>query len=231
MNAFDRIIWRINGIVLCGLLLVGPVVLGGSIMWYMKRGTQRYVQTAMKNNDVDHQEYLRFGSMDRIDGRSIYQSKLYAVKDKSFRLNSKSAFFFRNVMFYDPDTGQQHFVFDHHQRFISKEYTLYNEPHTHYQDKTDAITQAFIYEVSSHDTNGDGQVDWDDRVTLYVTDYQGRHLKTITEDVDDVINIEQRSPEAVLIFIVKANNYYVLEYNFLTGEMIKEQRVDSAVKK
>ena len=217
MNRFDKVIWRINGVIfLCigvvgaGMLTLAAYELGRDIF------RERHVNSLI--NIREEEETLFLGAFTPVDGRDIYISELRADQTYDRSYFSKSASSVRNYLFFDPSDGSSHWLLDSNDRLIVRKHEVVRNP----DDCDDRIVNAFYFEIAGKDTNQDGLLNRKDRESVLLCRYDGKNAVTVIENTDIILGIGRVDSIRSVIFHVIDEKHYALTVNNRTGEVIKQ---------
>lgn len=197
MNTFDRILWRINGI----LLLVAILGITLTILYAFSQSAifssrQKNEASVITTDESKRKTYLDLGSGSVITGSSLLRCPLYDSESDSKFSSSGYGRGTRNYLFVEPDSLKSWWLLPNHTSIIH-EYKDLLSPQS--GDKKKVI--ATIYEVASKDTNGDSKIDSDDDVAAFFSKNLDENSIELTKDAKRILSIDQVSDtEALIVF-------------------------------
>ena len=239
MNKFDRIVWRINGLLILGVgIVVGILALCG-VYGIFKAKTSNHYRAEMVNvnEQTKKEEHLNLGAFVRIQGKSYFMSPLNSSQTYDFSYSTKTASAIRNYLFYNTQDGTSSWLLDNHNSLIIDSYGLAEEFDA---DKDNGYggynrdiksTAGFIFVLAKADTNSDKIINEDDGKNIVFTSFDGKGMKVILDGVSRVLGIKQNSSESAIIFYVLKDKNKVIEFNYKTGNVIRNTEIDLAIKK
>ena len=220
MNKFDRIIWRINGIL---ILLVGMAA--GVVLFFVSYGMFKSKPVDKSagnvinvNEETQKKEYLFLGSFSKIKGRGYFVCPLHANKKYERSYYSKSAPSVRNYLFFNPSDTSSHWLFESNNWRINDKLPIYKNIYT---DKV-KFTDSFFYEIIKKDTNSDGILNHDDNKAVYRSNFDGTHLMVVLEETDDILGIKQIDDNNTVIFHSKDGKSQAVVVDNSSGKIVKD---------
>ena len=197
MNTFDRILWRINGIlifigVLSILLLVGYVFTQSSLF----SSRQKEEAAVITTDEKQEKQYLELRRGSVLTGTDILRSPLSEIQSGGSFSSSGYGGFTRNFLFVNPPDLKSWWLLPDHKGIIQESHDLSNP-----RSGDSRRVVASIYEIITKDTNGDGRISSDDHSRAYFsTNAAGSGLE-LTKDSIRVIAVEQvTDSEAIVLF-------------------------------
>ena len=219
MNRFDRIIWRINGIL---ILVVG--LAAGCVLFFASYGMLKSKPVDKKagnvvnvNEETQKEEYLFLGSFSKIKGRGIFICPLNADKKHERSYYSKSASSVSNYLFFNPEDTSSHWLLKSNNWRIIDRQPIYENIYT---DKS-KIVDSFFYEMVRKDTNNDGVLDQDDKKAVYRSDFNGNRLMIVLEETHDILGIKQIDDGNSVIFHLKDEKNEAVVVDNVSGKIVK----------
>jgi hypothetical protein len=82
------------------------------------------------------------------------------------------------------------------------------------------------YQVVKADTNGNKNLDRNDRVTIAISDPAGNNYQELVKDIDRVVNVHVKNQDIRILFYQSKNKYFAAEIN-LDNRQIKIQELPS----
>ncbi len=236
MNKVDRVIWRINGLLIMGVgAVVGVLALYG-VYSIFKEKTRNHYRTEIVNvnEQTKKEERLNLGAFTYVQGKSYFMSPLNSSQTYDFDYSSKTASAIRNYLFYNTQDGASSWLLDNHNSLIIDSYILAEEFDA---DKADEYRRdirsaaGFIFVLAKADTNNDKILNEDDNKSIVFTSFDGKGMKIILDGASRVLGIRQHSSESVIIFYILKDKNKVVEFNYKIGNVIRNAEIDLVIKK
>ena len=219
MNKFDRIVWRINGLlILCVGVVGGLVLLYASYEIFQNKTRDRNVGDIVNvNKETQKKEHLFLGSFSRIEGRDLFLCPLLAEQEYDQSYYSKSATSVRNYLFFDQADTTGRWLLESNNWLIHRRHQIYEN----YGDEKKEITQAFFYEIVKTDTNGDGILNSDDSKAIYISSFDGTDIHIVLGETTDILGINQIDEKKSIIFFSKDQTSRAVVVDNFTGKILK----------
>lgn len=215
MNKFDGWLWRINGLIIFCAALAGffLILLAGYQIFKDIRGDRVKADVVNINKETNEEEILSLGYFSMVEGTNYLKSPLHARgKARSFSSSSRSII--RNYLFYNQDSGKNHWLLGDHNKLIPETYSLTNRK----EEKKNKII-GFVYEIVHKDSNNDGVMDEKDLKSIVMSNYKGEEVKEILKDVEDVIGFTQTRDDEFILFIRQAGLSKALNINISNAKI------------
>ena len=215
---FDKILWRINGLIFLGLAVMAALVLGYFGYNILKEKlSQRYVGNIVNvNSETPKKESIRLGRFNRIRDREYFICPLYGDQSYNRSYYKKSASSIRNYLFFHSGTGQSHWLLESNEWLI----TEIREISESMAKEASTQVNAFVYQIIEGDSNGDGLLNRDDRVSVYISDYKGQELKRVLPDAEEVFGVEQVNTNSIVIFYSKGDKSFAHTIDYRSGTIL-----------
>lgn len=222
MNKFDRILWRINGVLFLALLVFGLLPLVWSFIEFRTHPPLQGNGPAIVNEaqGTHDKEFLHLGPPTRISGTSVLRIPLYSEKpsrgSSSFRAGEDRSHT-RNYLFVDYSDLSSWWLFETFDRAILKEHDLRAEV-----DGKDKRVIGTIFEVATTDTNGDHRVTEDDHIAAFFTAADGKKSIEIIPPADRILSVDQATNNQLLIAYQSGAAVAAALFSTQDGSKIKE---------
>ena len=197
MNKFDRILWRINGVLFLGLLIFGLLPFVWELLPLNNRGPfEREGAIINETKGTHEKELLRLEWPSRIAGTSILRMPLSSQGSSKISSFSGDGYGsqIRNFLFVDHSDLSSWWLFKGFQYSIIKPHDLLAE----LEGKEKRVIST-IFEVATSDTNGDHRVTTGDRISAFFTGADGRKTVEIVRSADRIVSLDQVTDTEVLI--------------------------------
>jgi hypothetical protein len=225
MNKFDRVLWRINGILFLVILIFGTYGSVRSLSPPFAQRPSRQNTPGLVNEaqGTGEKELLNLGWPSRITGTSILRMPL---RSEPLSRGSSSFSSFkgggdraqtRNYLFVDHSDLSSWWLFQGFDRAILKEHDLRADI-----EGKDKPVISTIFEVATADTNGDHRITEEDRVAAFFAAADGKKPIEIVSPSDRIISVDQVPNNQVLIVYQRAATVTAALFSAQDGAKIKE---------
>lgn len=211
MSKFDRVLWRINGVLIllgCAAFAVMAVwsILGLALYRADARGTST---TTTLSQETQRAEPLRLGAFSRVAGHAHYVAPLRARQDRPGRYARSHSFDprpVRNYLFYHPDDSTTHWLFDDHASVIK---SMDEVVEMRMDQRPKQVTGFLFTTVGARDESG--EMTEEEMQTVWASDPMGKSLATVLEGVDNVLRVIQHDDRLLLIFFIRDGRYFAMK--------------------
>lgn len=226
MNRFDRYLLRAVGILILLAVLAGCGVIGyGLIRWVFNVNeppARRDVVTV--NAATNEKEFLDLGQPQVIKGTNYTMSQLRPTDD---RRKFSSSYDYghnrsKNVYFTSLVSGEGHWLLSGNNQTIARHRTLIQKADERHKN----ITIGHCFQIITQDTNGDGELDDEDMLTVYLSDPVGRNLTAVLEDVEYVIGMEQAGSDLLVVMAQLADGDYTYLIDIPAKSVKAKRKID-----
>lgn len=229
MNKFDRILWRINGVIFLAILLFGIVQLTWSLVAPPFPHSSRAADTELFHSGTrsNEKEMFRFGWPERIAGTSVFRMPLHGEVPSSgspFK-GTGGHNWLRNYLFIDYSDLSSWWLFDGDKQHIIKDHDMCEEGE---RDKKRVVST--IFEVVVRDGAGDRDLTADSPVTALFTPANGKYPFEILSACDRIISVDQVPNNEVLIVYQRGAIVTAALFSIQNGAKINETTVASKEK-
>lgn len=193
---FFRLLWRFNALVVAGAgltVIVGSVLL--VVLIYLEERRAEPVVKADTPPPVSQK--MVFGDFGPVTGTSTVVIPLeQEASTRSFASSGHSSSVTRNLLFIDLASGDQRWLIEGgnvlipHYRLIERDGDRGEE----------AEVVGLLVEVVKSDTDGDGQLDTDDRLTLAFAKPDGTGYTEAITDIDRLLGSRQMGGDFIVGF-------------------------------
>lgn len=222
MNKFDRILWRINGVLFLAILALGflPLV-WQTVEFSVHRPSHHDGPTILNQAHGTHEEErFQLGGPSRITGTSILRMPLYGEATSREYSSFKSGgdhSHTRNYLFVDYSDLSSWWLFKTFDRAIVKEHDF--RVGTEGKDRRVIST---IFETATKDTNGDQKVTEGDHIAAFLAAADGKKPIEIISDSDRILSVDQVTDNQVLIVYQRGSAVTATLISAQDGSKIKE---------
>jgi len=220
MNKFDKVVWRINGVlILCVAVAAGFVMFFASYEIFKSKSRDRKVRNVINvNKETQKKEYVFLGSFSEIEGRKIFICPLLANQKYDRSYYSKSASSMRNYLFFNPSDTSSKWLLESNNWLINHKRAIY----TNFGKGKEKLTKSFFYEIVQKDSNGDGKLNHDDHKSVYFSNFNGTNLIAVLDETTDILGINQLDDKESVIFHRKDKKGQAIVVDNSTGRIIKK---------
>jgi hypothetical protein len=220
MNKFDRILWRINGVLFLGLLILGLTPLVWHTLSLNDRGPLAKEGAIVNEAQGNHEkELLHLGWPSRITGTNILRMPLSSEGSSKMSSFSNGGYGSqtRNFLFIDHSDLSSWWLFEGFQYSIIKQHDLRAE-----LEGKDKRVISSIFEVATSDTNGDRRVTAADRISAFFTGADGKKPIEIVPPADSIVSLDQVSDTEVLIVYQRGPAATAVVFSVKDGAKMRE---------
>ena len=220
MNRFDKVVWRINGILILSVGVFACLALLFSL-FSMYQGSKRdreVGEIVTINEETQKKEYLFLGSFQKVEGQGFFICPLVASQKYDRLYYSKSASSIRNYLFFNPSDTSSRWLLESNHWLINAKHPIYKN----FSDDEASVINRYVYEIVKKDTNGDEKLNHDDLKTIYISNYDGTNLIIVIEATDDVMGIHQIDDQSTIIFHRQDGNAQAFIIDNMSGSMTKK---------
>ena len=193
-NKFFVLVWRINGI----LILGGVVIISLFIMYQITKDLLRSNNRSQANiiesvaEDPHNKEKWVLGSPSNIDGNDFIMIPLVS-ENKEVKMKKNSEFSksyykksiskpTKNILFLDTKNNKSFWLFNDTKRLIINTRQF---PDSY---KSKGPTNSIFYNVVSKDSNNDNILDYKDNASLFISSPKGSKYKLVLKAYDRIIS-------------------------------------------
>lgn len=220
MNKFDRVLWRINGVLFL-VALASAIALcawGASSAFMGSPRGHRDAAIVNEARGTHEKEFLHLGSASRMKGTSILRTPLYGGTSSreysSFKGGESNV---RNYLFVDHSDLSSWWLFDGFDRLIIEVHDSRAGG-----ESNDKNVISSIFEVISTDTDGDHRLTASDRVAAYFTGPDGKKPVEIVSSSDRILSVEQVTDGEALVVYQRGQTFTAALFSAQNGTKIKE---------
>lgn len=229
MNRFDRILWRVNGIIiLCGAVLGLALVGFATLSTFLgSREMHKAAAVVTEQQGSTEKESLNFGDAIPVTGSALIQLPLLSdvrYGRGSFSLKGGSdSFGARNFLFVNHQNLSSWWLFEGFHRLVRERHVLRAE-----MDRNETPIVGNIYEIAASDTDGDGRVTRNDDIAAYFASPDGKRVQELVPPCDRIISVRQVGNTEVLIVFQNDQATSAALFSALDGSKIKESTTTGA---
>jgi len=225
-NRFFKFVWRFNGIAIMVTIIIGIVMMFGSILGgFWKKDEPLIANVA---NDPDGQEKWRLGYAQKIRGRVVViplvsereYVKVGVPSMKSALHSYGDSYSGRNMLFIDGESNKSKWLFPTNNQMITSSKFLPKDDE--YKNKD---VNFIVYEIVTEDTNGDKKLTSDDMASIAVSSFDGSHYQVIASKVDRLIDVSQVGKDRLLLVYQKNKIGYSAAYSLADFSLIDQKEL------
>jgi hypothetical protein len=222
MNRFDKILWRINGVVFLLMLLGGSILVVIALCESFIHSTNQNKDAAVINvNQGTHEkEYLHLGGADLFNGTSTVRMSLYADSNYRGSWSSSSGGRIRNYLFLDSSKMTSRWLFQGFTNLIVECHDL-RSPFK----SVEKNVVGSVYEIIDSDSNHDGKIDTDDQPAAFFASSNGQQITQIVPPSERIVSVEQLSAAEFLIVYTMQKSTMGAVFSVETGKKLREAKI------
>lgn len=219
MDGFFRWVWRINGLILLLLLLLGAISLAGTLVSFKHhRQAPDGMATLGRPDQPDrHQAPLKLGRFQALPGTSVLYAQL---GNEGVSVGSLSSGFtppdMRNLLFFDTLSRQARWLFDDNAQSIAA-MSVISEPAPPQTQGAKPDCKALGVLLLTRPAQADNRDEASWGVRLASVD--GRQVKTLAARVDTLLDHQLADDHTLLVFYAKQGTAHVLDVDPATREV------------
>jgi hypothetical protein len=214
-DRFFAWVWRVNGVLLLALALIGLVgavalIFNAALFWSRERPEQQLTQVA--GADLSTKD-LRLGDFRTIAGTQLLYAPLASPSKYIGSVSSGDRGSARNLLFFNASTKKAHWLLPDNDQTIESFSFLMDPPVARYvyndgeAQKRDQVALAILIELQrpgSSAANGASH-------SLAIASPDGRSLTPIAQSTEGLLGFHQPSRDSVLVFYVSAGAARVVD--------------------
>jgi hypothetical protein len=226
MNRFDRILWRINGVLFLALLAVGAWGALSSLGTFYRlqnpKPHEAVTVVDQQGNRSGEKEVLALDDGKRVTGTAFLRIPL-RKKVENHAPSSLSSYEGRqsdtliNYLYLNTADLSSWWLFEGFERAITDQQDLRAE-----SGGNDRPIVATLFEVVVSDTNGDHRLTPDDREAVYFCGADGRRPIEIIPPADGVLGVEQVPPGQFMVIYRREQSVTASLFSLANGAKLKE---------
>lgn len=221
MNAFDRVLWRINGVLVLagclGIALVALYVFYPSAFFTADRNPEALWVEA---GDDFEKSYLHLGDGSLLAGVPVLRCPLYDSEPSGKRLRYSRQREIRNYLFIDSTSLKSWWLLPDDSAFIVGHHDLFKP-----RGGDGKTVVSTLYQVALEDSNGDGRIDADDRVSVLFSTNRDAPPVNLTGDSKKILSIYQVSDSEALIMVQTDDGAEALVIQIESGKRVRESSI------
>ncbi len=198
MNTFFTFIRRINSLLLFGGLVAFTLL----VLWGVGSGIKernRDVVATAKAPGAGEELSFRLEEVNDIPGADTQMLKLTASRTQSGIAYSGYERDTRNILFLSGDDKAARWLFPNQDHVIHTTGQLQAQDEADRTAGTDKVTVALYYRYSDKDTNGDGEIDNDDKTSLGLSKANGEGFTAVLTEIDRVYSVSLTGNQAISV--------------------------------
>jgi hypothetical protein len=204
---FDRILWRINGVLF--LLCIAAIALTAafSIFSHLKNSNQDHVDLVVQSETSTTNYSL--GYPHHLKGTDYHLIPLYAKGAQKTFLSSDSYLGgdVKNYIFFDAKNKKSDFMLDQSTESMELLTFIYDKP----LEKDKQITTAIVFKTVDQKTPH--------LSSILLFDLKSQGFKVVLENLKSVSSVSQIDSKEILIAFVKSANLEIATYSLTEGEV------------
>lgn len=203
-RVFFKRIWQINGLL---ILLVGLLTVGGLLWTGYQVGKDFFrPRTVLSVVNVDQtasvQQHWTMAALRPVAGSDYLIIPLTSDQRYAQSYYDKSASSYRNLLFVNRHTQQQHWLFAHNNWLIDQYVVLTTEQ----QPK---VPLGILYQLIKTDSDQDKRLTTKDSITLAISDFSGAGYRELFPAIDQLLGQYVADQQTLILFYKMNAHYYV----------------------
>lgn len=226
MNTFFTYIRRINSLLLFGGLVVFTLLVLWGIGSSIEARNRDVVATA-RTPGTSEELSFRLDEVNGIPGTDTQMLKLTASKTQSGIGYSGYERDTRNVLFLSGDDKAARWLFPNQARVIHTAAQLQAQDEGDKTAGANKVTVALYYLYSDKDTNGDGEIDNEDKASLGLSRANGEGFTTVLVGIDRVYSVSLTGGQAISVLYRVGQSLRHARYSVATLARVFDREVTS----
>jgi len=228
MEKFDKLIWRINGILICGAVVCVVVfaVFAGGYAAYEAVGfddREREVSDIVVVDEENKKEIsLVVENFNRVAGTPYYVAAVNG--DERFDRGSYSKFShsIKNYFFFNSEDGSSYYLFPDHERLICDRDVLIRKI-----NELESEVLGWLYEVVDVDSNVDGLLTHSDYKKICISDASGKTVTSLVDEVVRTLGFQKLKGNQICFFAQTAHGYFAYIIDIDRKEVIEKTALNT----
>jgi hypothetical protein len=187
--------------------LLGPILFGLCLS-----GCGSALSTRQGNSAkpaMVQEQLLSVNSFQRIHGTRYLKAEITQEEPtRGLGSSGKGGLTTRNLVFVDGETLDSHKLFDQNSYLIvsSNEYPTSERDNEATAKTVEPATQWLVHDVIKSDTNGNGQLDFQDQHTIGFTEAGGAGYTEVLSGLDQVLSVIMLTPGKLVVVYARAGS-------------------------
>jgi len=218
-----RNIWRFNAIVIliAGILSIFVLIFTGYHVAKDIFGNRQIEAVVNITENGNINEKWSLGYMKRLEGTDYVLIPLESDQSYAQSYYSKSSNSYRNFLFINIKTNEQHWLFTQNKWLIvNSEYLCDKE-----YGKEDRKTIAILHNIIKSDTNKDDRLTEKDKLTIALSSPSGRQYHEVLPSIDKLIGYSLIGTTEVLILYQNINTAYAAIFSLNDFKLLSEREL------
>jgi hypothetical protein len=160
------------------------------------------------NPAMAQEQLLSVNNFQRIRGTRYLKAEITQEQSSRGLSSSSSGRMTRNLVFLDGDSLDSHKLFEQNSNLIvsSTEYPTSEKATDPATKNLETGTQWLVYEVIKSDTNGNGQIDFQDQITVAFSDGGGVGYTEVLSGLDQVLSISMSTSGRLVVVYARSGS-------------------------
>lgn len=227
-SKFFKKVWRFNALLIAAVGMAGIGILLVSLAFVayksvFKRNVSYDTIQTQTSDDEKINEVLEIDSLQSIEGSDYVMMPLISKQYLKSAYSSKSKMSStRNLLFANMNTGQSHWLFSDNSQLVLRNSFIDVYPINEASiNVNSAKVVGILYKVIKSDSNKDGQINEDDKLTVALTTAEGKNYTELS-DIDDFIDYKYLPDKNQLSLLTShKDKQYIVLINLLDFSVTK----------
>jgi hypothetical protein len=223
-SRFFRLVWRVNGVLVLALLLLGVALVVGEFVSDLARDATARAEEDPALARTEAGERLELGDAEAVAGTPFVLLPLATRGERSGKFSSGGEpSVTRNLLFFDAASGAARWLRPDH-RGVVAERTFLRDPPAARRD-ADGPVRFVRYELATADTDGDGEVTGEDALDVAVSGPGGDGLATVLAAPDAILGYQELPDGVLLVFHRRGPDHLVARVDLSAREVVRTTKL------
>jgi hypothetical protein len=228
LNILFTWVWRINGLLILGIGLVGFVGVVAFVVdvgIFSSRESPAEGIAEVAGTQIENSN-LNFGTFRRLKGANVLYAELGTASDYLGSGSISQVANVRNLLFFDTESKKSHWLLKDNSKQIYRNQCLTDPPDCYDVDEdrerceANRKTVAIMLEIGPPRSEKPSS---DQDHSILVSTPDGRELAPLVENIDAVLGVEAQSAEAVFIFYTKSGSVRFAEIDPTKRKLVSDE--------
>lgn len=222
-SKFFRNIWRFNAIVIstAGIISIFLLIFAGYHIIKDLFGKRQVEDVVNITENENISEKWSLGYMKSLEGTDYVLVPLESDQSYAQSYYSKSSSSYRNFLFINLKTNEQHWLFTQNKWLIAKNDYLYDKKY----GQKDRKVIAIMYNIVKSDTDKDKRLTVKDKLTLALSNPSGGQYREILPSIDKLIGHSLIGTDEILILYQNRNIAYAARFSLENFKLVNEKEL------
>lgn len=230
-NRFFKFLWRLNAVLIAFFAVAGFLV--ASFVFYKivsevtrERSVRNVVNVSPQSIE---QEKFELGHPDMVEGTDYIKIPLMRLQNYGDNYYSKSASSEVNFLFFNIKDRSSRWLAPTNGQLIQSDFLVYDYLKERAPPEKDAVPRKpvrFIYKVLEGDTDGDGRIKLNDKISVFTSGIDGSGYTRLVEAADKLLITRQTTDEQFMVMYNKDGQTQYQVFDLRDAKPVFEGKID-----